>query len=213
MSSQPAVGLPSGHLTMRLAHRAMLRDLGRIAATAAALSSTPDPARAAALTDYTDRILQIIEHHHEGEDEFFWPMLRERGAGEDVLTLMTEEHHELLGHLKDVRARLAALAGGPSTGWAELATATQRLRDSLAHHCADEERELTERLAPALDAATWSRFERNMLRTAPKWTLGFMPPWLDSVAEPQERAGVPAKPVAWLMAGSLRRRQQRAFGG
>lgn len=212
MSSQPAVGLPSGHLTMRLAHRAMLRDLGRIATTATALSGSPDAARAAALTDYTDRILQIIEHHHEGEDEFFWPMLRERGAGEDVLTLMTEEHHELLGHLKDVRARLATLAGGPATAWAEFGAAVQRLRDSLAHHCADEERELTERLAPALDRSAWSRFERNMLRTAPKWTLGFMPPWLDAVAEPEERAGVPARPVARLMAGALRRRQQRAFG-
>ncbi|WDZ82304.1 hemerythrin domain-containing protein [Micromonospora cathayae] len=212
MSSQPTVGLPPGHLTMRLAHRAMQRDLDRIATTADALSATPDPARAAALTDYADRILQIIEHHHEGEDEFFWPMLRERGAGEDVLTLMTDEHAELLGHLTDVHGRLPALATGPASGWAEFGAAVRRLRDSLAHHCADEERELTERLAPALDASVWSRFERNMLRTAPKWTLGFMPPWLDSVAEPEERAGVPAKPVAKLMAGSLRRRRQRAFG-
>ena len=85
MSDQPAVGLPSGHLTMRLAHRAMLRDLGRIAATATALASSPDPERAGALTDYADRILQIIEHHHEGEDEFFWPMLRERGGVNGVL--------------------------------------------------------------------------------------------------------------------------------
>ncbi|XTZ18007.1 hemerythrin domain-containing protein [Micromonospora echinospora] len=212
MSSQPAVGLPSGHLTMRLAHRAMLRDLGRISATATGLSRAPDPARAAALTDYADRILQIIEHHHEGEDEFFWPMLRERGAGEDVLALMTEEHAELLGHLTDVRGRLVALDRAPASAWAEFGAAVQRLRDSLAAHCADEEHELTDRLAPALDASAWSRFERNMLKTAPKWTLGFMPPWLDSVAEPDERAGVPARPVAKLMAGSLRRRQQRAFG-
>ncbi|SCL30686.1 Hemerythrin HHE cation binding domain-containing protein [Micromonospora pallida] len=210
MSSQPAVGLPAGHLTMRLAHRAMLRDLGRIATTATALADSPDPAQATALTDYADRILQIIEHHHEGEDEFLWPMLRERGAGEDVLTLMTEEHAELLGHLKDVTGRLTALDG--ATAWAGFGAAVQRLRDSLAAHCADEERELTDRLAPALDASAWSRFERNMVKTAPKWTLAFMPPWLDSVAEPAERAGVPARPVAKLMAGSLRRRQQRAFG-
>ncbi len=51
-----------------------------------------------------------------------------------------------------------------------------------------------------------------MTRTAPKWTLGFMPHWLASAARPEERKALPAAPVTWLMRGSLKRQRRLALG-
>lgn len=195
-------GLPRAHQTMILAHRAMVRDLGLVAEAAAARDATREPA----LRAYTERLVQLVEHHHEGEDAVLWPRLREQGAPADALATMTAEHADVLARLTEVH-RLAA-----DGDLGELSIAADALREVLAGHCADEERELTGRLAPALDARTWSAFERSMLRTAPKWTLLFMPPWLASVATPAESGGVPAPPLAKLLRGRLARKRRAALG-
>ncbi|MEU2183485.1 hemerythrin domain-containing protein [Streptomyces thermolilacinus] len=216
MTRSVAPLLPA-HRTMLLAHRAMVRDLGRVARSAEQLAHSPDPGRAAALRGYVDRLFQVIEHHHEGEDEFLWPRLRRLGADEEALTLMTTEHAELAKLLHDWHAastRLGTDAGaGAGAGTAaELAALTEGVRDQLSRHAADEERELSGRLAPVLDAAVWKGFSAHMRRTAPGWTLTFMPAWLASVAGPDERAGVPARPVAALFRGRLEKQQRAAFG-
>lgn len=226
MTRSVAPLLPA-HRTMLLAHRAMVRDLGRVARCAEQLAHSPDPARAEALRGYADRLFQVIEHHHEGEDAFLWPRLRRLGADEEALTLMTTEHAALAKLLHDWHAastRLGTDTGastdaGASTGTragtgaaAELAGLTENLRDQLSRHAADEERELSGRLAPVLDAAVWKGFSAHMRRTAPGWTLTFMPAWLASVAGPDERAGVPARPVAALFRGRLEKQRRAAFG-
>ncbi|AKG43027.1 hemerythrin domain-containing protein [Streptomyces xiamenensis] len=198
-------------LTMVLAHRAMLRDLDRIARTATALAKTPDPDRTRALVAYARRLTELIHHHHEGEDEVLWPVLRERGADEEALSLLQEEHAALEGKLAAFGEAIEALSPD-GTGAEALADAATAVRELLAVHTADEERELAGRLAPALNAKVWARFEKSMVTSAARWTLTFMPPWLASVAEPSERAGIPARPVAALMRGSLERRQRSAFG-
>ncbi|MFF2407933.1 hemerythrin domain-containing protein [Streptomyces sp. NPDC058092] len=209
--NRPFDSLPGGHQTMLLAHRAMVRDLGRIALTAEQLSTAPDDARAGALKEYVDKLFQLIEHHHEGEDEFLWPRLRDLGANNEALTLMTNEHEELskvLHTWHEVSKRLGTDAGAA----AELAARTAEVRDHLATHAGDEERELLERLAPALNAKLWKGFTVHMRKTAPGWTLRFMPAWLSSVAGPDERTGVPAAPVARLFRGWLEKTQRAAFG-
>lgn len=207
---QPTVTSP-GLQTMILAHRAMLRDLDRIARTATALAGTPDPDRTRHLAAYARRLTELIHHHHEGEDEVLWPALRERGADEEALTLLQEEHAALEGRLDGFGRAIEALSPD-GTGAADLAKAATGVRELLAVHTADEERELAGRLAPALDPKLWARFEKSMVKSAARWTLTFMPPWLASVAEDSERGGVPAKPVAALMRSRLERRQRAAFG-
>lgn len=81
------------------------------------------------------------------------------------------------------------------------------MRQALLAHTADEERELAGRLKPVLGDREW-----KTARSAPKWILGFMPPWLASAAHPEERKALPAAPVAWLMRGSLKRQRRLAFG-
>ncbi|MBW1602231.1 hemerythrin domain-containing protein [Streptomyces sp. JJ66] len=196
---------------MILAHRAMLRDLDRVSRTAADLAERPGDGRVPHLTRYAGRICELIAHHHEGEDEILWPALHERGADAEALELLQTEHAELEARQARLVRAVAGLRGGADSA-RELEKAARATHELLGTHTADEERELVGRLAPHLDAALWKNFERGMVRSAPKWTLSFMPPWLASVAEPEERAGVPARPVARLMRGSLRRRHRAAFG-
>lgn len=209
--NQSTGSLPKPHQTMLLAHRAMLRDLDRLTTAAEALSEREDAARAAGLRSYADKLLTVIEHHHEGEDEFLWPKLREQGANEEALSLMTSEHEELNEVLHRTQQACARLGDGGAPA-AELAAQAGKLRTILEQHAADEERELTGRLAPALNETIWKGFEKGMLKTAPKWTLRFMPPWLNSVARPGEEGGVPAPPMARLFAGWLDKQRQSAFG-
>ncbi|MFI9724377.1 hemerythrin domain-containing protein [Streptomyces sp. NPDC052396] len=209
---QPFAALPRGHRTMLLAHRAMVRDLGRVQITAAQLADAPDTVRAAALAGYTDKLCQVIEHHHEGEDGFLWPRLRDLGADEAALALLEAEHGELnkvLAAMHEAGSRLAA----DGSAAAQLAELTGRVREQLTAHAGDEERELLDRFAPALSERIWKGFEVHMRKTAPGWTLRFMPAWLLSVADlPDERGGVPVPPLARMFSGWLERMQREAFG-
>ncbi|MEU4996433.1 hemerythrin domain-containing protein [Streptomyces sp. NPDC021622] len=211
MTNQPIASLPKGHQTMVLAHRAMVRDLDRIASSADGLTRSADPARAAALRDYSDKIYQVIEHHHEGEDTFLWPRLRELGADESALALMVTEHEEL-SEVLHAWHRACERLDTDSEAAAEVAKRTAEVRDHLSRHTADEEQELLGRLAPALGDRLWKQYGTHMRKTAPGWTLRFMPAWLASVAGPEDKGGVPAPPVALLFRGWLQKTQQAAFG-
>ncbi|MET8091545.1 hemerythrin domain-containing protein [Micromonospora sp. NPDC005220] len=200
-----------GYTFMVVAHRAMVRDLQQIGDAARALATRPAPQQAQALREYATKVLALIEHHHEGEDESLWPMLTARGASPEAIALLTTEHDGLAGQVAEVQ-RLLAVARDDGSGFADLADATVQLRESLLVHTRDEERELAGRLRPVLGEKEWKTFQRAMVKSAPRWTLAFMPPWLASAAEPGERGAMPAPPVAWLMRGRLRRQRQAAFG-
>lgn len=208
--SQPSTVLPPAHLTMVLAHRAMVHDLDRLATVADELAQTPDASRTAALRRYVERVFHIIEHHHGGEDAHLWPLLRERGGDPEALALLDAEHEELAKALHVWHEAVHRLDADPATA-VDLAARTREVHERLAAHAADEERELTGRLAPVLDAAAWKGFATHMRRTAPGWTLRFMPAWLAAVAEPHERAGIPARPLARLFGPSLARAQRTVF--
>ena len=83
---------PNGLL---LAHRAMLRDLDRLAeltATLAGGAARLHRKRAAAIAAYLSDFCDSIHHHHSAEDEVLWPVL-ERSAGAHVdLTELTDDH-------------------------------------------------------------------------------------------------------------------------
>ncbi|MEU6586655.1 hemerythrin domain-containing protein [Nocardia sp. NPDC046763] len=203
--------LPSGHQTMLLAHRAMVTDLPRIAEAASRLAQTPDETRAVALSAYIDRVHALIAHHHEGEDAYLWPRLHDLGADENAIALLTAEHQELDKFLVEWNRVAHKLATDGSVA-SELARITLDVYERIVAHAEDEETELAARLAPVLDEAVWKGFETHMRKTAPLWTLRFMPAWLLMVAAPEELTGVPALPVARLFRGWLVRTQQAALG-
>jgi hemerythrin-like domain-containing protein len=196
---------------MLLAHRAMVRDLDRVQRTARELAGAPDPVRAAALSGYVDTLARVIHHHHEGEDEFLWPRLHDAGADRQALETLAAEHAEL-ADLLTIWRESGVRPATDGAAAARLAELTADVRDLLAGHAEDEERELLGRLTPSLDEQMWTGFETHMRRTAPLWTLRFMPAWLLSVAGPDDTGGVPAPLLARLFSGWLERTQRAAFG-
>ncbi|MFE2961058.1 hemerythrin domain-containing protein [Nocardia tengchongensis] len=196
---------------MLLAHRAMTTDLPRIAEAATRLAAAPDATRAEALSGYIDRVHDLIAHHHEGEDAYLWPTLRDLGGDENAIALLTAEHQELDKFLSEWHQVARRLSTDTSVA-AELARITLEVHDRIVAHAGDEETELVGRLAPVLDNSVWKGFETHMRKTAPGWTLRFMPAWLLGVAEPGELSGVPALPVARLFRGWLQRKQRAALG-
>jgi hemerythrin-like domain-containing protein len=206
------------HQTMILSHRAMCRDIRVIAQTARALADAPNPPQVSYLAAYTRRLLELIEHHHQGEDEILWALARDNGAPEESLRLLTDEHEELVEKIHVVDRLAAELAQRSDSHSAtasvlnQFAETVEAMHNLLSTHTADEERELAGPLTPVLPTDAWRAFGRHMVRTAPKWTLTFMPPWLDAVADASEKHGVPAPPVARIMRGPLRRKRKRAFG-
>jgi hypothetical protein len=204
--------LPSGHQTMLLAHRAMITDLPRIAEAAQRLAETPDATRAAALSAYVDRVHTLINHHHEGENDYLWPRLRTAGTDEAAIALLAAEHEELDKFLAEWHRAAMELGAGGTAAAGDLARITMDVHERIVAHAADEEAELTGRLASALDKSIWKGFETHMRKTAPLWTLRFMPAWLLSVAQPDELGGVPALPMARLFRGWLERTQRAALG-
>lgn len=211
MPVSSVAGLPRGHKTMLLAHRAMIRDLDRVQRTALDLAATPNPVRAKALAEYLGKLATVIHHHHEGEDEFLWPRLRDAGADGQALEILAAEHSEL-ATLLNAWQEFGATPVSDSAAANRLSELTTAVRGQLAAHAADEERELLGRLAPVLDEPTWKGFENHMRSTAPLWTLRFMPAWLLSVAGPDEAAGVPVPWLGRLFGGWLERAQRAAFG-
>jgi hypothetical protein len=70
-------------LGLRLAHRAMLRDAGRLTNLAEALaagSATADRPRGAVIAHYVADFCDSIHAHHSADDDVLWPVPRPRPA-------------------------------------------------------------------------------------------------------------------------------------
>jgi hemerythrin-like domain-containing protein len=132
------------------------------------------PVRVATLVKLIDWQAAFVHHHHESEDELFWPVLR--GRFPEVvaqLDALSVEHDKLDGALEQLSAEAAALRDGPA---ASLKAALE-VRDVLAGHLDTEEPILRE-LFPDVPAAEIITLRKAIVAGAPKagpeWALGLM---------------------------------------
>lgn len=174
-------------LGYRLAHRAMVRDVSRLAARAAELtefkaSLRPDEARP--LATYLELLADSVAHHHRVEDTVLWPVFP-TAAGEQLAEL-TQEHAELdrmLGGLLGAAERLEASAAAVR----ELAAGLAALRDRLAEHVGRKEALLLPLATAHVGRAEWLAAEQALRKgTRP----GFEQPRALDVATPDERPQV-----------------------
>nr|WP_221382294.1 hemerythrin domain-containing protein [Actinoplanes polyasparticus] len=204
---------PTGLL---LAHRAMLRDLDRLAEltdrlTAARTGRKRATATAGYLTDFCDS----IHHHHSAEDEVLWPVL-ERSAGAHVdLTELTDDHAVLDPKLARIRAGAAALAATHVVP-AELAADLADLRDTLREHIADEERTIVPLIRQYVSDDEWNRVETAIRKRGAK--MSFEVPRIlavstdDELAETRREGGIPVALMIRLLPLPFKRRESLVFG-
>ena len=205
----------------RLFHAAVRRDLER-ATNSLTAARHPTPAQRAALAEHVDLVLDLLHHHHTGEDTGLWPLVRRRAPDlGSQLDMMEAEHASVAGAIVSTRAagrQYAATSDPP---------AAQRLRDSLVElsgvllpHLDHEEIEVMPRVMRALTDRDWSALSRKELRNWNSFALagtGFV--WMaDGMA--QKDREVYNKQVSavfrWLVdkryGAIYRRRTALAFG-
>ncbi|WP_250038216.1 hemerythrin domain-containing protein [Paractinoplanes maris] len=207
---------PTGLL---LAHRAMLRDLDRLAGLTERLvagGTRLEPKRAAAIADYLTDFCDSIHHHHSAEDEVLWPVL-ERAAGAHVdLTELTDDHAVLDPKLARVRSGAAALKAGRTVS-AELAADLADLRDTLHEHIGDEERMIVPLIKQYVSDDEWNRVEGAIRKRGAK--MSFEVPRVlavstaDELAEARRAGGIPVAIMIKLLPLPFRRRESLVFRG
>src|SRR5690242_5501735 len=98
------------HMSMNtVIHAAVRRDLARFRE---ALVDFPvgSTARARQLQTAWANFSSQLHHHHEGEEEIFWPALRALGADEALVSDLGGEHQRMIAALQRTDAAVGALA-------------------------------------------------------------------------------------------------------
>ncbi|MGW5346291.1 hemerythrin domain-containing protein [Streptomyces sp. HUAS TT3] len=156
---------------IRLAHRAMLADIDRLAGLLAAVAAAgrPVPAgRAAAIAGYVHRYHAAARGHHRGEDRILWPVVLDAvpDAADTVAGLVRfADDHAALDSLQAACDTAAdGFAADPERHARELARLLARQRDLLARHVAAAEEHLFPLITGRVPGAAYAAAVRPLLR-------------------------------------------------
>ena len=196
-------------------HAAFRRDLRRFDG---ALGSFPAGSgeRAVQLKAAWDHFAYQLRLHHEDEEAYFWPALRELGAGEALVGDLHGEHAVMLQALQGADVAMATFAGDPSADNAAAAhDAVARLDGVVQEHVVHEERELeplaaTHRGTPQMKAAAASARKSHTEGGGPFFA------WLTDDIRSDDAAVLRKEippPVLFLLGRLGRRGYQRRIAG
>lgn len=206
----------TGQRTMNsIIHAAFRRDLRRFDGALATFPAGSGE-RALQLKAAWDHFAYQLRLHHEDEEAYFWPALREAGAGEALVGELHDEHAEMLRTLQGADVAMATFAGDPSADHAAAARgAVGQLDTVVQDHLVHEERDLeplaaTHRGTPQMKAAAASARKSHTEGGGPFFA------WLsDGIAADDAavlRKEIPA-PVLFMLSRLGRRGYQRRIAG
>jgi hemerythrin-like domain-containing protein len=205
-TANPDYVVPQREVLYALMHRAMRRDAPRLVHTLDHMT-TGDARRPEALARWFQRFEGQLHHHHEVEDEIFWPALRAAVPGASGELDALESEHGVLGQrLTAVRRTLDTFAGVTSISGIEPARtaaldAAIALQHTLVAHLDREEITVFPALeqfseAQYRDLETQARQYKGSAATKQSGGTAFAAPWLlDSATDEeyaQARASAPA---------------------
>ncbi len=206
-------------LGLRLAHRVMLRDAGRLTGLAERLSSGREEVgrrRAAGIAGYVRAWADSVHHHHCAEDEVLWPVLVGSAGPHVDLSELLDDHAALGPALDRLRRAGAAYAARPDEDTATgLALELAELGDALAEHVAEEEAVVVPLVQRHVSVTDWAQVERRIVGRA---RLSFELPRAAGLLTASERRALPLPDRVLLRLGLLvlgprsRRRERLVFG-
>ncbi|MCX5243532.1 hemerythrin domain-containing protein [Streptomyces prunicolor] len=180
-----------------------------------------DTARAELVVEAVQFMLMGLEAHHVSEDEFLWPRLAARTAGQaETIARMEQQHHRLEELVTQVTGALDQLAADPRQPLCEqVADQLAELGAVLTAHMDEEENTVLPLAAEHLTVAEWEELGEISLAKIEKKHLLRAFSALMAVATPEERqtlltkAPLPAR-VLWRLTGrrSHTRREARLRG-
>jgi hemerythrin-like domain-containing protein len=196
------------HIDMNtIIHDALRRDLDRLDVV---LRSPTADERRTALRDHVGWMLDVLHHHHVGEDDGVWPrVLAKRPDLQGMVDEMEAEHEALAAASDGLRAAAADYrASGSDANRETMAAALTHMKQATLPHLEHEEREAMPLVLDTLDDADWAYLEKNHFRKGMSFTdTGLYGMWLlDGLDERRQqvvRSAIPG-PVLWIM--------QRLFG-
>jgi hemerythrin-like domain-containing protein len=158
---------------MVVVHTALLREF-RLAPAAIERVDDGDRRRAAVVDRHVGFLCDLLHHHHAGEDELLWPLLRARldAAGVRLLDAVEAQHADLDAALRTVAAQRAAWtqSADPTTRDA-LGGGVRRLHLLLAAHLELEERAVLPLAAAHLTEGEWGAVGEAAVAAMPKPAL------------------------------------------
>ncbi|GII54560.1 hypothetical protein Pth03_29490 [Planotetraspora thailandica] len=144
---------------MYMVHNMLRREFG-LTPEAVRGVAAGDLDRARVVGAHITGLTTVLHHHHHGEDEFVWPALLERAAGEvkAIVQVMESQHQGIEKAVSEVDAAVESWRGGAAAESREaLAVAVARLLPLLKEHLAVEEEHVVPLMEKHITAAEWNR--------------------------------------------------------
>lgn len=204
----------------RLFHDALRRDLDRMIRALTVATARPRSQRAA-FAEHVTLVLDLLHHHHTGEDQGLWPLVRRRAPDLAAqLDMMEAEHASVARSIQSTRAVAGHYATTEDPAIAErLREAITDLRDVVLPHLDHEETEVMPRVMRALSDRDWSALARREVRMRGSLAIaGTGLVWMIDGLDPRRQAEFNRQvsaPFRWLIrarySGAYRRRTALAF--
>jgi hemerythrin-like domain-containing protein len=182
---------------MVIVHRMFRRECALLPQLVAAVP-TGDAARARTVARHAREVLDMLHHHHLGEDELLWPRLSARTRFHaDLLARMDSQHHGLAVLLEHAATALPAWQDAPAahTG-APLITLLEQISNGLDEHFDEEEAEILPIVERVITAAEYHEVGQRGLVSTPLTRRLIVLGYLLGDATPRERteflAAIPA---------------------
>jgi len=209
---------------MVVIHRAMLRDLERLADSLGGLAASAPPARAAsapparaaAVRRYTAALLTAIRADHDGKEEVLWPLVAALAGASVDLAPLADDHLAIAAAADETSRALARLGSEPGTP-GELHASVTALHGMLGEHIADEQSHVFPAMRTYLTAGAYLWCERQIRRRASLRDRMFTMPWLARYARPGElkrllaTGGWPARVLLACARPAYARLERQAF--
>jgi len=180
---------PADTRIMGIVHQALRRDLGR---TRTALTGAEPPASETreAIARHVGWMMTFLHHHHTGEDEGLYPLVRARRPdAAALLDQMHADHERIQPAIAEVEARAVAYGAGDDDGErGSLLVALDDLEAFLLPHLLTEEAEMMPVVSATLTDAEWRRWDQEYnLEPKSFGELGFEGHWLIDDLSPEDR--------------------------
>ncbi|MBJ7387326.1 MAG: hemerythrin domain-containing protein [Mycolicibacterium sp.] len=207
-------------LGMQIAHRVMLRDLDRTIGVTMAMADGGveiTRRRVRAVVRYLESMVDSIHHHHRAEDDILWPVIELRAGAHVDLTALTEDHEALVPKLDGLAETVRQFGASPSRrSAAVVAGRLVDVRNTLAEHIAEEERDTLPVIRRYLSVSDWQDVESRIRKAGAK--MSFELPRIAAAVSADELSALKrdAGPVIGVMLFLLTpryRRMEKAIWG
>ncbi|MEV0338061.1 hemerythrin domain-containing protein [Nocardia sp. NPDC050713] len=213
MTSSADLERPADTRVIGIVHSAMRRDLRR---ARNALSAWPYPfdEQRVAIAEHLLWIMRFLHHHHESEDEYLYPLVRERDPAAAHLLDRMHADHRAIEIAIDRLIRAAAVYRVSAETRADVLAALDHLETVLYPHLEREEHEMMPVVSAVVTEREWRRWA-DVYNIKPLGPIELFDEGLFLVddASPADAAAigemVPAVP-RWLMLHVLIKRYRKA---